>query len=223
MTQRGEGMRALGAAYTSSAIGGVLGAFSLAVSVPLIKPIILAFGPPEFFMLGALGLTYVGALSGRSVSKGILAALFGLLLSTIGYSTQGGVARYTFEINYLLDGLELVPVILGLFAIPELDSGGPDRGNVGGDTADSLRLATMTITADDLEAPDRPGCVGHGWMIETCHIIGRHRVQKLSVFGVSDLFDGDRKRTFRCTPRTRPISGRSVASMCGPCRIPRLH
>lgn len=120
MTQRGEGMRALGAAYTASAIGGVLGAFSLAVSVPLIKPIILAFGPPEFFMLGALGLTYVGALSGRSVSKGVVAALFGLLLSTVGYSTQGGVARFTFEVNYLLDGLQLVPVILGLFAVPEL-------------------------------------------------------------------------------------------------------
>ncbi len=120
MTQRGEAMRALGAAYTSSAIGGVLGALSLAVSIPLIKPIIIAFGPPEFFMLGALGLTYVGALSGRSMSKGILAALVGLLISTIGYSTQGGVARYTFEVNYLLDGLELVPVILGLFAIPEL-------------------------------------------------------------------------------------------------------
>ena len=120
MTKRGEAMRALGAAYTASAIGGVLGALSLAVSIPLIKPIIMAFGPPEFFMLGALGLTYVGALSGRSMSKGVIAALFGLLISTIGYSTQGGVARYTFEINYLLDGLELVPVILGLFAVPEL-------------------------------------------------------------------------------------------------------
>lgn len=120
MTKRGEGMRALGAAYTSSAVGGVLGALSLAVAVPLVKPLILAFGPPEFFMLGALGLTYVGALSGRSVTKGVIAALLGLLLSTVGYSTQGGVARYSFEVNYLLDGLELVPLLLGLFAIPEL-------------------------------------------------------------------------------------------------------
>jgi TctA family transporter len=120
MTQRGEAMRALGASYTSSAIGGVLGALSLALSIPIIKPLILAFGPPEFFMLGVLGLTYVGALSGRSILKGMLAALLGLMISTVGYSTQGGIARYSFEINYLLDGVELIPMALGLFAIPEL-------------------------------------------------------------------------------------------------------
>ncbi len=120
LAKRGEAMRALGAAYTSSAIGGVLGAMVGAASLPVLKPIVLAFGPPEFFMLGVLGLTFVGALAGGSMLKGAVAALFGLLLSTIGYSTQGGTARYSFEINYLLNGLEIVPVVLGLFAIPEL-------------------------------------------------------------------------------------------------------
>ena len=120
LAKRGEAMRALGAAYTSSAIGGVLGAMVGAASLPILKPIVLTFGPPEFFMLGVLGLTFVGALSGGSMLKGAAAALFGLLLSTIGYSTQGGIARYSFEINYLLNGFEIVPVVLGLFAIPEL-------------------------------------------------------------------------------------------------------
>jgi putative tricarboxylic transport membrane protein len=120
LAKRGEAMRALGAAYTSSAIGGVLGAMVGAASLPILKPIVLTFGPPEFFMLGVLGLTFVGALSGGSMVKGAAAALFGLLLSTIGYSTQGGIARYSFEINYLLNGFEIVPVVLGLFAIPEL-------------------------------------------------------------------------------------------------------
>ena len=120
LAKRGEAMRALGAAYTSSAIGGVLGAIVGAASLPVLKPIVLTFGPPEFFMLGVLGLTFVGALSGGSMLKGAAAALFGLLLSTIGYSTQGGIARYSFEINYLLNGFEIVPVVLGLFAIPEL-------------------------------------------------------------------------------------------------------
>jgi putative tricarboxylic transport membrane protein len=120
LAKRGEAMRALGAAYTSSAIGGVLGAVVGAASLPILKPIVLTFGPPEFFMLGVLGLTFVGALSGGSMLKGAVAALFGLLLSTIGYSTQGGIARYSFEINYLLNGFEIVPVVLGLFAIPEL-------------------------------------------------------------------------------------------------------
>jgi TctA family transporter len=120
LARRGEAMRALGAAYTSSALGGVLGAIVAAASLPILKPIVLTFGPPEFFMLGVLGLTFVGALSGGSMLKGAVAALFGLLLSTIGYSTQGGIARYSFEINYLLQGFEIVPVVLGLFAIPEL-------------------------------------------------------------------------------------------------------
>lgn len=120
MTQRGQAMRALGAAYTASAIGGVFGAFALALSLPIIKPLIIAFAPPEFFMLGVLGLTYVGALSGRSILKGLVAALFGLLIATIGYSTQGGIARYAFEVNFLLDGLSIIPLALGLFAVPEL-------------------------------------------------------------------------------------------------------
>lgn len=120
MSKRGEAMRALGAAYTGSAIGGVFGALALALTLPLIKPLILAFAPPEFFMLGVLGLMYVGALSGRSISKGLVAALFGLLIATVGYSTQGGIARYSFEVNYLLDGFAVIPLALGLFAIPEI-------------------------------------------------------------------------------------------------------
>ena len=70
LAKRGEAMRALGAAYTSSAIGGVLGAMVGAASLPILKPIVLTFGPPEFFMLGVLGLTFVGALSGGSMLKG---------------------------------------------------------------------------------------------------------------------------------------------------------
>jgi len=120
MTQKGQAMRALGAAYTSSAIGGVLGALVLVASLPLIRPLIVSFGPPEFFMLGGLGLTMVGALSGRSIVRGLAAAMLGLLFATVGYSTQGGVARYTFEHIYLFDGLKIVPVVLGLFAIPEI-------------------------------------------------------------------------------------------------------
>ena len=67
MAQRGEASRALGAAYTVSMIGGVLGAVFLAVSIPIVKPLILSFAEPEFFMLAVLGLTMVGSLSGGSI------------------------------------------------------------------------------------------------------------------------------------------------------------
>ena len=120
LARKGEASRALGAAYTVSMIGGVLGAVVLAASIPIVKPLILSFAEPEFFMLAVLGLTMVGALSGGSILKGIASACFGLLLAMIGYSAFGGVPRYTFDQNYLLDGLPLVPMVLGLFALPEM-------------------------------------------------------------------------------------------------------
>ena len=120
MAQKGEASRALGAAYTVSMFGGVFGAVVLAISIPIVRPLILAFSEPEFFALAVLGLTMVGALSGGSIFKGTAAACFGLLISTVGYAEFGGIPRYTFSVNYLLDGLPIVPYVLGLFALPEL-------------------------------------------------------------------------------------------------------
>jgi TctA family transporter len=120
MAKRGEAARALGASFTASAIGGVCGAAALGISLPLILPVILAFESPEQFMLGMLGLAMVGSLSGQSITKGVVAALFGLLLATIGLPESQAVPRFTFGTLYLLDELPLIPVLLGLFALPEL-------------------------------------------------------------------------------------------------------
>ena len=120
MAQRGEAARALGASFTASAMGGVCGAAALGISLPLILPVILAFESPEQFMLGILGLAMVGSLSGSSITKGVAAAMFGLLLATIGLPESQAIPRYTFGSLYLLDELPLIPVLLGLFAIPEL-------------------------------------------------------------------------------------------------------
>ena len=120
LAMKGEAARAFGAAFTVSAVGGILGAVILGLSIPLVKPLILSFAQPEFFMLGALGLTMVGALSGGSMVKGLLAALAGLSLSYIGYSPTGATARYWFGATYLLEGLPLIPLVLGLFALPEV-------------------------------------------------------------------------------------------------------
>ncbi len=120
MAQKGEASRAFGAAFTVSAVGGVLGAVILGLSIPIVKPLILNFAQPEFFMLGLLGLTMVGSLSGNSISKGMLAAFMGLGLSYIGYAINGAVPRYWFGATYLLDGIPLIPLVLGLFALPEM-------------------------------------------------------------------------------------------------------
>ncbi len=120
MAQKGEASRALGAAYTVSMIGGVLGAVFLALSIPLVRPIILSFSDPEFFGLAVLGLTMVASLSGKSILRGTAAACFGLMIATVGFAEFGGVRRYWFEFNFLLEGIPIVPYVLGLFAIPEV-------------------------------------------------------------------------------------------------------
>jgi len=122
MAKRGEAARAFGAAFTCSAIGGVLGGLFMGLSIPIVQPLVLSFAKPEFFMLGLLGLTMVGSLSGRSVLKGVTVAGLGLLLSQIGYAEQMAIPRYWLNTTYLLDGLPLVPVVLGLFSLPELVS-----------------------------------------------------------------------------------------------------
>jgi TctA family transporter len=120
MTRRGEAGRALGAALFSSALGAVLGAIVLALAVPVLRPFVLSIGPPEFFMLTVLGLTFVVSLSNGKVLKGFLMAAFGLIVSMVGLDPQLGEERYTFGQIYLWDGIGLVPLVIGLFGGAEL-------------------------------------------------------------------------------------------------------
>ncbi|MBN1367986.1 MAG: tripartite tricarboxylate transporter permease, partial [Dehalococcoidales bacterium] len=120
MTQKGEGGRAISAAVTSSMAGGILPVFLALAMIPLMMPIILAFGQPEMAMLVLLGISFIAALSGGSVVKGALAGILGLLISFVGYHGVTGVARFTFNTTFLYDGIELVPLALGLFGLSEI-------------------------------------------------------------------------------------------------------
>ena len=120
MTKKGEAGRALGAALMSSLVAGLEGAIILAISIPIMRPLVLFFASPELFMLAILGITFIVSLSGDSLLKGLLAAGIGLMLATIGVDPQTGALRYTLGTFYLWDGLSLIPVVIGLFAIPEI-------------------------------------------------------------------------------------------------------
>lgn len=120
LAKKGEAARALGAAFTASLIGGLFGALVLTVIIPVARPIVLAFGSPELFMLALLGMSMVGVLSGNKPVKGILAAGIGLMVGTLGDAPAVPEYRYTFGIDYLMDGIPLVVVGLGLFAFPEI-------------------------------------------------------------------------------------------------------
>jgi TctA family transporter len=120
LAQKGQAQRALGAAYTCSAIGGVVGAVILTLSIPLVRPILSSFSTPEYFMLALLGICMVGSLSSANIAKGLVVAALGMMMGTIGDGTFNGVPRYWFGIEYMLQVPPLVSVVLGLFAVSEL-------------------------------------------------------------------------------------------------------
>jgi TctA family transporter len=120
MTKRGEASRALSACYTSSLLGGLIGAVILAVSLPLVRPFVLSIGTPEMLALTIFGVSMVSALSGNAPLRGVVAACFGILVGMIGTNVATGQMRWTGDMLYLQDGIPLVPIILGIFALPEL-------------------------------------------------------------------------------------------------------
>jgi TctA family transporter len=120
MAKNGQAGRALGAALMSSLVGAIIGAFSLAIAIPVVRPLVLTFGSPEFFMISLLGVTFVAALSGGNLLKGLISGGLGFFLATIGLDPISGIQRFTFGQLFLWDGIGLVPVTLGLFAIPEI-------------------------------------------------------------------------------------------------------
>lgn len=119
MAQQGYAGRALGITILTSVIGGLFGVLCLVTLTPLLAKVALSFSSPEYFALAFMGLTVVASLSGKDILKGLIGVLFGLMIATIGMDSQTGTLRYTFNMPVLTSGIELIPVITGLFAISE--------------------------------------------------------------------------------------------------------
>lgn len=122
LARAGQAARALAAAFASSLFGGLFGAAILTFFIVAARPVVLAFGFPELLMLTVLGLSMVGVLAGRSLLKGLLAAGLGLAVGAIGEAPAQGSPRMDFGSWYMQDGLQLVIVGLGIFAVPEIVS-----------------------------------------------------------------------------------------------------
>ncbi|MAN76339.1 MAG: tricarboxylate transporter [Rhizobiales bacterium] len=123
LAKRGEATRALSAAFVSSLFGGLFGAIILTFFILIARPIVLSFGLPEMMMMTFLGMSMVAILAGRVPLKGVVAGGLGLMVGTIGAAGAGGSLRMTtYDIPYLVDGLQLVIVGLGIYAIPEIVS-----------------------------------------------------------------------------------------------------
>ena len=119
MTMKGEGGKALGVATMSSTLGGLLSCIVLIFLSLQLAQVAIMFGPLEYFSLGLFATAVVLSLSSKSVIKGLIATLFGLLLSTIGVDPVAQYPRFTFGIQEILIGIPAVPAIIGLFCVSE--------------------------------------------------------------------------------------------------------
>lgn len=120
MAQRGEGARALSASFIASTLGGLFGIIALTLVVPIAKPIVTSFGSPEIFSLVVAGVFLTAMLSKGNMVKGLMISLFGLALGFIGGSPISAEYRFTFGMESLSDGLNLVVVALGIFGLAEM-------------------------------------------------------------------------------------------------------
>jgi putative tricarboxylic transport membrane protein len=119
MTQQGQANKALAISLSASTVGGLIGGIALLfLAMPLSK-LALQFGPASYFAVGLFGLTSVAALSGGSLIKGLIGAAFGLLLAFIGIDPIGGMPRFTFDQIALFEGIPMLSVLIGLFAVSE--------------------------------------------------------------------------------------------------------
>lgn len=166
MARKGEAGRAFGAGFASSLAGGIVGAVILAAAVPVLKPVMLAIGAPELLAFSIFGLSMVATLSGKAPLKGLTVAGIGLMLSMVGTGMQSGAARWNFNWLYLFDGVPLVPVTLGLFALPELADLAIDRRSIAGGTLDSRRLGLVGQWQGLRDVID------NWWLVLRCSMLG---------------------------------------------------
>ena len=121
LAKKGQAARALSAAFSSSLFGGIVGAAFLTFFFLVARPIVLMFQSPELLMVAIFGVSMVGILAGRVALKGLAAAGLGMMIAMIGEGPFNGEPRLTsYDYPYFLDGLKLVIVGLGIFAVPEI-------------------------------------------------------------------------------------------------------
>ena len=139
MAQRGEAHRAMGVALLFSFVGGIFSAIVLTFLAPLIGQVALRFSPYEYFAVILLSLTTVSSLAEGSMVKGLLACLFGVSLAFVGIDRLSAYTRYTFGNLDLSAGFNLVPLLIGVFAVSQIMSNAAKRNST------SIEEATMKI------------------------------------------------------------------------------
>ncbi|HHY47966.1 MAG TPA: C4-dicarboxylate ABC transporter permease [Firmicutes bacterium] len=120
MARKGQAADALREAIVASYIGGTFSAICLAFIAPPLARFALKFGPPEYLLLAIFGLTIIASIAAKSLLKGIIAGVLGLILGAVGMDPLLAYPRWTFGIPSLVSGVGLVPALIGLFSIPQV-------------------------------------------------------------------------------------------------------
>jgi putative tricarboxylic transport membrane protein len=120
MTRNGQAVKALGAAITASFVGTFLSILIAMAASPVMARLALKMGPWEYFALGFCAISLVAALSRDGVFHGLAAAALGLILASVGFAPIDGYPRFTFGMVYLNGGFDLIPLMLGFFALKQI-------------------------------------------------------------------------------------------------------
>jgi putative tricarboxylic transport membrane protein len=164
LAQQGKAGLAIGAAASANSLGGIIGTISVLAVLPIAKELVLLFGPPEFFLLAILGLVVVATTSRGKMLRGLITGGFGLMVALVGYNDVSGDVRFTYGVQYLWDGVRLVPALIGLFAVAEMINLMVKGGAVARD-AQTVKITRMMSGV--LETFRHPGTVLRGSIVGT--------------------------------------------------------
>ncbi len=119
LVQQGKAAKALSMSAIASFVGGLVSTIMLMTLSPFLAKFALRFSAPEYFALAIFGLTIIASVSAKNMIKGLIAGFFGLIIATFGMDPITSYPRFTFGVLELLNGFEVIPVLIGLFAVSE--------------------------------------------------------------------------------------------------------
>ncbi len=165
MAQRGEAGKALGMQLLCSAIGGIFAAICMLLLSPQLTQAALSFGPSELFAISFMGLSILTSLEADNICRTIISGLIGLMLACIGLDPLLGVPRLTFGTRFLTSGIEMIPVMIGFFAVTEVlkQTNKPSKLQAVGGGKNEQMTAKMPSLKEVLSVK---------WIIARCSVLG---------------------------------------------------
>ena len=159
MGLRGEGEKAITTALAASCVGGVVSALVLLLFAPVIAKWTLNFAPPEYFMLGIFGISVIAGLNEGNMLMGLVSGLAGILVALVGMDPQSGVQRFTFGNLNLYSGINIMPVVLGMFALVRIFQSFENRKD-GDPRQKTAELKHSRLTGEEWKCCARPALTG---------------------------------------------------------------